>query len=46
LIELVQYSFEGQTSCADFLANGIDAIFGVRIERFMELGFLVQARYQ
>ena len=37
LIELVQYSFGRQVSWADFLANGIGAIFGVMIARFLGL---------
>ena len=37
LIELVQYSFGRQGSWADFLANGIGAIFGVMIARFLGL---------
>ena len=37
LIELVQYLFGRQASWADFLANGIGAIFGVMIARFLGL---------
>jgi len=37
LIELGQNSFGRQASWADFLANGIGAIFGVMIARFLGL---------
>ena len=37
LIELVQYLFGREPSWGDFLANGIGAIFGVMIARFLGL---------
>lgn len=37
LIELGQNSFGRQASWADFLANGIGAIFGIMIARFLGL---------